>query len=1828
MDDVRSQVHLCQEVEAELRELCQECRKKFPIIKEYTERAILKIRHHRDAVESNGRGSGALPEFPLDEVLRAILMACETSQLRIVMVSLTCLQRLIHRQVLKDETVAIVINLMKEQATNGDETVQLKVLQTIMATPSHMTLLNELVVEQLMQLLYVLHNSPNASVHHTACAGLRQLAEHLADRAAIHAAEVSRNSSVFLDDIGPVIKRSPAAGLPSVAPSQAPETLVGYLRMFYVFVQDLCVMADYDVSSMSQRYANDAGERMRTGNREGFWLAAVKFPRPLCLELLGACVATHPSIFTSVPECFALLRHNVCATLLKNLRGCFDFAILIRSVHLLQQMFKPAIASAMLPEMQVFLHLMLDLTTAERSPWQRATSLEFLRSICEDPAVLVVLYEQSQSPKPDAKLFLELVNSLSKLIHQVCFSSGMESGALLQSAAAGDGRGSAASASAQKAAGQEGSRSSTQGGANLLDRAGLLSHAVLPNFNLGPGSVQASGSAGESSGAGGTAPRAPSSRVKLLTLMNETEPPTVQPAFLVCLVVDSVFCIVSTIYRLLLNIDEGSGTEQDVANQEALLRAHMSDGPFTGGRITPLSDQLSPSQERCRGMLNDSWASLLSALSLLLHGTSEETGLQQALRCLQSLLYCCSRLSLNQARDACLIQFARYAVPGPAREGETDVSFGAVQGFGSSVSNSSITTLSPKNALCLKGLMHFCYRFGGLLGEPGWTITLRAFLSLERLLQKTPSIPGTDLTVLRQSLDSLFETTSLLPDAALLDVIGALSKNLKSTTDAEDGTIMLNRMVELCNFNLARLFVIWNQVLTTITEVCGFADEKQELRGLAAGALCRILAQALCKGALALSEQPEAAQDELLRHLEVLLKSPHVDTRARICEGLLSILQVSGQELHPTAWGTVIHLVSTASRVELERVGIGFQLPSDVEILKPVTQLAPADTAGAFSSAALQTIFQLLELLVHDFMEYVPLESVETLTASIGAFARYTGLGMSNSLTAVGFLWNVADALARYHCAEASPGGSREPAGCFEELWVHIFMQLRTLASDARPEVRNCAVKSLPTALLSHGPRVGVACYRRCLSDILIKVVSEIQGAARKAASAGPGSKGDGIIVHHSRDTPAKQWDETLVLALEGVRKVLSHFSEEAGVAAFAPLAYTMLVQIQDTIRSLSAETSGSALRALVDLMRIPASSEMFQVDSVSVIDPVLPLPETGTTSVWLLGWNVLWGLVDYCLTRDVTENLVETWVATLTQLRSTHQQCFGPVQHLILVQLSLVLVTQPSWYLPTSSPIASEDAKGGYGHNGHSDDSCKGFLHEASRSCEVATSESAVTDSEVFRFVDASPQALWSLSRRAEGGQKSKYAKAPVAVTSFVTANDSRNCEILSAEAALQSVLQGTSQDEQCVDGVSKSGPTHRTMLHISSARLQHVQGIAFDLLQETQGLSAASLQALFLCQLCALFLDVQRVLTDTNKIALAARTLCLLIVCCRRMLLEQLSKLEESRDSVAEHLSGFFSQSLPRLIQAVALLICCRDRAQLRQCGLWKLAVEALSYIVEDSITALERCPLSSEACGAYWEAVTSALSEVVLEALRVDGSEDAADIGLLSQVIGNLIAQRLLACSQVPLGVAESAVQLLQALVAQKIDPGSANLRHLFALCAAQLPRTATNSEDRKISVAAFTARGLCMPSQGRLIPHREALLGTAGPALIRHVQGLFSAYAKEGDLRRQGATPAQDEAKHCGTEVRFVLSSLKDLRIDQAVVAAAIPAASERAKSACGLAGSQGLAMALLPQLAVLAAVDDGEVRALVRDVLQSLATELELPNGSPPQASRALSLIHI
>eukprot|EP00439_Symbiodinium_sp_Y106_P026436 s6264_g3.t1 len=89
-----------------------------------------------------------------------------------------------------------------------------------------------------------------------------------------------------------------------------------------------------------------------------------------------------------------------------------------------------------------------------------------------------------------------------------------------------------------------------------------------------------------------------------------------------------------------------------------------------------------------------------------------------------------------------LLKFSRYAWPSHAREADAELAIGAA----SSGSNPAGTP-TAKNLLCFKALVHYCYRFGSLLGEPGWTIALRAFNCLERTFQKAAPVPGSDLSL-------------------------------------------------------------------------------------------------------------------------------------------------------------------------------------------------------------------------------------------------------------------------------------------------------------------------------------------------------------------------------------------------------------------------------------------------------------------------------------------------------------------------------------------------------------------------------------------------------------------------------------------------------------------------------------------------------------------------------------------------------------------------------------------------------------------------------------------------------------------------------------------------------------------------------------------------------------------------------------------------------------------------------------------------------------------------------------------------------------------------
>jgi len=173
------------------------------------------------------------------------------------------------------------------------------------------------------------------------------------------------------------------------------------------------------------------------------------------------------------------------------------------------------------------------------------------------------------------------------------------------------------------------------------------------------------------------------------------------------------------------------------------------------------------------------------------------------------------------------------------------------------------------------------------------------------------------------------------------------------------------------------------------------------------------------------------------------------------------------------------------------------------------------------------------------------------------------------------------------------------------------------------------------------------------------------------------------------------------------------------------------------------------------------------------------------------------------------------------------------------------------------------------------------------------------------------------------------------------------------------------------------------------------------------------------------------------------------------------------------------------------------------------------------------------------------------------------------------------------------------------------------HLFDLCAgcdasdgATTGQEAAACEESAASLAARGANaGLRPPAR---IPDRGALLRIAVPSLLAQVRRALAAYVgaeRHAAAAPDGAVPVLVPV-HCVDEVRFVLARLKAFCADDAALCAAsavLP--SDRARDACRLAGPRGYAMALLPELALLAGTSDARVAKEIRDVLQGLASAL-------------------
>jgi len=325
-------------------------------------------------------------------------------------------------------------------------------------------------------------------------------------------------------------------------------------------------------------------------------------------------------------------------------------------------------------------------------------------------------------------------------------------------------------------------------------------------------------------------------------------------------------------------------------------------------------------------------------------------------------------------------------------------------------------------------------------------------------------------------------------------------------------------------------------------------------------------------------------QTALLNGLREFARSPFPETQGQVLSALNEVLESCGQLLGNTgAWEEVFLLLSDVAKHNCAQAYAQNRKHSGSGDALDM----PEQTIN-WGGPCLVLSFKSLRLIVDDFLDSVDGCFLPQLVMCMGTFGKQTA-DVNIAFTAVGMLWSVSD-----FAATRVPKDEKRPEWA-SHMWMNMFQELRELSTDYRPEVRNCAINTLFSMVVANGHSFDVSEWEHHLSGLIFPLLEDIETLTGQAsddadtAVAPMVKKGVKLRVHHSRDTDRKQWNETLVLALQGLERLLRWgtpwlgpmpwFRPQWKVCLLAGLTAALQGAGPGTVRSsVSAASAGLAL--------------------------------------------------------------------------------------------------------------------------------------------------------------------------------------------------------------------------------------------------------------------------------------------------------------------------------------------------------------------------------------------------------------------------------------------------------------------------------------------------------------------------------------------------------------------------------------------------------------------------------------------------------------------------
>lgn len=305
------------------------------------------------------------------------------------------------------------------------------------------------------------------------------------------------------------------------------------------------------------------------------------------------------------------------------------------------------------------------------------------------------------------------------------------------------------------------------------------------------------------------------------------------------------------------------------------------------------------------------------------------------------------------------------------------------------------------------------------------------------------------------------------------------------------------------------------------------------------------------------------------------------------------------------------------------------------------------------ATGLIKVAFSSLQLICTDFLSLLSPDCLRQCIATLGSFGMQSD-DLNISLTAVGLLWNLSDFIQTRRIELAALRNETGTTISDEEidkenmnidlalsqeddsnpktysiLWMLLLLQLSHTCIDWRPEVRNGANQTLFRTITMNGHILGPYLWNACIWQVLFPLLDSIKMSSIRASKishskvSSPNNNdrdSSGFMLHHSRDTADKQWDETKVLILTGVSSIFQDFLKDIYQLKHFSRAFTLLLaHLEDSCLRSSQEVSLASIKSFKTIVTI---SDDFK-ESMMLID------------LWRRAWNT-WEVIGYGISQSM----------------------------------------------------------------------------------------------------------------------------------------------------------------------------------------------------------------------------------------------------------------------------------------------------------------------------------------------------------------------------------------------------------------------------------------------------------------------------------------------------------------------------------------------------------------------------------------------------------------